>query len=73
MKKQTNQSDITIKKSIMDKIWRYFFLTVTLICSSVIIFIVLFILIKGLTPFIKSYHINGAFYKVDFIKFIFGS
>ena len=57
----------------MDKIWRYFFLTVTLICSSVIIFIVLFILIKGLTPFIKSYHINGAFYKVDFIKFIFGS
>ncbi len=67
MKKQTNQSDITIKKSIMDKIWRYFFLTVTLICSSVIIFIVLFILIKGLTPFIKSYHINGAFYKVDFI------
>ena len=62
MKKQTNQSDITIKKSIMDKIWRYFFLTVTLICSSVIIFIVLFILIKGLTPFIKSYHINGAFY-----------
>ena len=39
----------------------------------VIIFIVLFILIKGLTPFIKSYHINGAFYKVDFIKFIFGS
>ena len=33
----------------------------------------MFILIKGLTPFIKSYHINGAFYKVDFIKFIFGS
>lgn len=62
---KANQSKcITIKKSIMDKIWRYFFLTVTLICSSVIIFIVLFILIKGLTPFIKSYHINGAFYKV---------
>lgn len=54
MKKQTNQSDITIKKSIMDKIWRYFFLTVTLICSSVIIFIVLFILIKGVNSFYQK-------------------
>ena len=72
MKKQTDKSNTIIQKSLMDKIWRYLFLVVALICSSVIIFIVLFILIKGLTPFIKNYNIDGVFYKVDFIKFIFG-
>ena len=41
MKKQTDKSNTIIQKSLMDKIWRYLFLAVALICSSVIIFIVL--------------------------------
>ena len=52
------------KKLIIDKIINAIFLSICLLCASTIVFIVLFILIKGLTPFIH--------YKTSVFDFLFG-
>lgn len=60
-------------KTIIDKIIRIAFLTITVLCSLCVVFIALFICIKGVTPFFKSYKINGEYYKVNVFKFLFGT
>lgn len=59
-------------KTITDKIFRGFFMSVCFLCAAIIIMIVAFIAIKGIQPFFKEYEINGQFYKISFIEFIFG-
>lgn len=61
------------QKLLVDKIVHYLFLFIAFLCSLVIVFIAGFILIKGLTPFIKKYEIGGAYYSVNPIRFIFGT
>lgn len=61
------------RKTIIDKIVRILFLATTIICSLCVVFIAIFILIKGLTPFFKSYEVNGNLYKVSVTKFLFGN
>ncbi len=53
----------------IDKIVGYVFLGIGLICASSIIFIVLFILIKGVKPFIANY---GTTTNIKILKFLFG-
>ncbi|MCL2522528.1 MAG: phosphate ABC transporter permease subunit PstC [Erysipelotrichales bacterium] len=43
------------RKTLIDKISQKVFLLLTLFCASIIVFIVLFILIRGLMPFIVRY------------------
>ena len=60
------------KKTITDKIFRGFFMSVCILCAAVIIMIVAFITIKGIYPFFKEYEINGQFYKISIIEFLSG-
>lgn len=43
-------------KKVIDSIVKYIFFVIAAICASVIIFIVIFILYKGIIPFIKTYN-----------------
>lgn len=61
------------KKTLIDKIFKYFFLCSCILCSAVIVLIVAFILIKGVQPFFKEYLINGKIYKISLLEFIFGN
>ena len=61
------------KKTIIDQIVKIVFLAITILCASVIIFIVSFILIKGITPFVHRYEIDGQFYSVNFFRFLGGT
>lgn len=61
------------RKTNQDKIVRLLFMAITIFCASIIVFIALFILIKGITPFIKKYQIGEEFYNVNFFKFLFGT
>lgn len=61
------------RRTIQDKIVRTIFLGVTAFCSLIIVMIAVFILIKGLTPFITTYNKDGEDYRIDFFKFIIGS
>ena len=45
---------------------------IAILCASVILFIISFILIKGIAPFIKKYDINGNFTTVNFGTFLTG-
>lgn len=47
-------------------------MSVCILCAAIIVMIVAFIAIKGIQPFFKEYEINGQFYKISFIEFIFG-
>ncbi len=60
-------------KLLIDKIVKAIFLSITLLCSSVIVFVVLFILIKGISPFTKDYLIGDASYKANLIDFLTGT
>lgn len=57
-----------MSKRMIDKIMHLLFFGITLISASVIVFIVLFIIVKGLAPFI-SYGENN----VDIFKFLFST
>ena len=59
-------------RTITDKIFRGFFMSVCILCAAIIVMIVAFIAIKGIQPFFKEYEINGQFYKISFIEFMFG-
>ena len=61
------------KKYIGDKITQHLFQIVAILCSLVVVFIAIFILIKGSAPFIQKYEIDGKFYSVNFFRFLFGN
>lgn len=59
-------------KAKTDKIVRFVFFLFALFCGSSVIFILLFIIYKGLSPFINDYIIDGIAYRVDFLSFLTG-
>ncbi|MDD3171617.1 MAG: phosphate ABC transporter permease subunit PstC [Bacilli bacterium] len=61
------------KKTIIDRVVKSILFVATLFCASIIIFIILFILIRGIKPFVNKYEINGVLYSVDLWKFLTGS
>ncbi|MGM9971759.1 MAG: phosphate ABC transporter permease subunit PstC [Anaeroplasmataceae bacterium] len=61
------------KKTVVDKIVHGVLFSITLLCASMIVFIVLFIFIKGISPFVRDYVINGGKYKVSLWKFLIGT
>ncbi len=62
------------RKQMIDKVMGFLFLFIALICASVIVFTLIFILIKGLSPFINTYtDYNGNPIKADFWTFISGT
>ncbi len=71
MEKNVNLKKIK-RKTIIDKLIRYLFMAVAILCAFIIVFLACFIFVKGLTPFIKSYQIDGQAYKVNFFDFLTG-
>jgi phosphate transport system permease protein len=57
----------------IDQIVKNIFLFLTLISTSVIIMIIVFISVRGSMPFLKSYNINGTLYRVDLLRFLSGT
>ena len=72
VRKELNAKKI-VRRSTIDKVTRWLFLAITLICASVIIVIVTFIVIKGISPFIRDYNIDGQLYRVDLVNFLTGT
>lgn len=73
MEKDIQKKSAITKKTIIDKIFKRFFMTVCILCAAVIVMIVVFIVIKGVQPFFKEYVMNGKTYKLSFIEFLFGN
>ena len=61
------------KKLKIDGIVSKFFLSIAIICASVIVFIVFFIFLKGIRPFILKYPYDGQIYTASLGKFILGT
>lgn len=61
------------RKTKTDVIVRSLLFVLALLSSSAVIFIVLFIAIKGIEPFLKSYEIDGVSYRVSFLQFLIGN
>lgn len=62
------------KKLKIDTIVKYIFMAIAIICASSIVFIVLFILIKGINPFIMSYKMDdGTEYRQSLWSFMTGT
>lgn len=61
------------KKTRTDKFVRLAFFLLALLCSLSVVFILLFIIYKGLSPFINDYVIDGESYKVDLWSFLIGN
>lgn len=59
-------------KTMIDKFVKGFFLGITMICSAIIVIIVVFIFIKGISPFIKDYTIGGISLRVNLWGFLTG-
>ena len=72
MKKDIVKKSTLARKIYIDKFFKGFFMSICILCASIIILIVAFILIKGVQPFFKEYKINGEFYKLSFTEFLFG-
>lgn len=70
---QENIQNKIKNKTTLDKIVKVAFTLIGLLCASVIVVVVIFILIRGLQPFINTYTIDGVEYRVDFWKFLFGN
>lgn len=71
--KTLNNDSKTIKrKTNTDKIVRGILFSLTLFCSLIVVFITIFIVIKGVAPFLKTYEIDGESVKVDLGQFLFG-
>ncbi len=60
------------RKTKEDSIVSSLFHIVGIVCASFIVIIVLFILIKGLSPFFKEYSIKGELYRVNMVDFLLG-
>ncbi len=73
MNKLEKNIDKINRKTRIDKIVRNIFLGITIISSSIIVIIVLFIFLKGISPFIKDYQIQGQNYRVNLGNFLFGT
>ena len=61
------------KKLKIDGIVSKFFLSIAIICASVIVFIIFFIFLKGIRPFILKYPHDGQIYTASLGKFILGT
>lgn len=58
------------RKGLYDKIVKYFFMFVAVLCASFVIFIFIFICYKGICPFFHNYSlIEGDIIKQDFSSF----
>lgn len=60
------------RKVTIDSIFKYFFMTICVLCAAIIILIVAFIIIKGTQPFFKEYLIKDKTYRLSFKEFLFG-
>ena len=60
------------RKTAIDKVVNSLLFLVAVTCAMVIIFITIFVFIKGLTPFLKKYEIDGNFYSIDLFEFVVG-
>lgn len=67
------ESNSIKRKIFTDKLFKKFFLLITILCSLIIIFMGVFIITKGFVPFINKYEINGSLYSVNIINFLFGN
>jgi phosphate transport system permease protein len=61
------------QKTRIDKIIKGVLFTVTLFCASIILFIVMFIFIHGIKPFVNSYQVGEYWYRVNFWRFMTGT
>lgn len=61
------------KKLKIDRVVSKFFLSIAIICASVIVFIVFFIFIKGIRPFILKYPHDRQIYTASLGKFLLGT
>ncbi len=68
-----HENEAIKRKTRIDKIVRGAMLSVTILCSLIIVMIALFILFKGITPFIKTYDIDGNVYRINLFKFLIGN
>jgi phosphate transport system permease protein len=69
---QQNALKAAAAKKVSDKIVKGIFAGITLLCSSIIVVVTFFILIKGLLPFIKTYSENGTAGKANLGYFLTG-
>ncbi len=70
---ESNNVSLIKKKEILDKIIRIIFLIITAACALSVIFIAIFISVKGIAPFFKKYNVDGKRLNVNFFKFITGN
>ncbi|MFA6796897.1 MAG: ABC transporter permease subunit [Bacilli bacterium] len=61
------------KKTKTDKFIRLVFLIISLLCSSSVIFILILIIYKGISPFINDYVIDGIAYRLNVWDFLTGT
>ncbi|HHV14804.1 MAG TPA: phosphate ABC transporter permease subunit PstC [Acholeplasmataceae bacterium] len=60
------------RRSIINSIIKYVFAAVSIICASFIIMIVIFISLKGISPFVREYTVSGDPMRVNFWQFLIG-
>jgi phosphate transport system permease protein len=60
------------KRTALDKAASFAYLTTAIIAASSLVLIAIFLLVKGLEPFFKSYTENGVTFRIDFLNFLFG-
>lgn len=73
MEKYIQNKSAIARKTLIDKFFKGFFMSVCILCAAIIVLIVAFIVIKGVQPFFKEYLINGQIYKLSFVEFLFGN
>ena len=73
MKNNILKKSAQVRKIYIDKFFKGFFMGVCILCATVIVMIVAFILIKGIQPFFKKYTIDGDIYKLSLTEFLFGT
>lgn len=73
MKKIPSKQSLVAQKTRIDKCCKGFFMVVSVLCAMIIVFIVVFIGIKGVQPFFKTYVIDGQTYRLSLIEFLFGN
>ncbi len=56
-----------------DMVVRYLLFFIAFLASVSILFVIAFIFIKGIKPFVSEYEIQGEKYRVNFFSFLFGN
>ncbi len=59
MDASSKEKSIYERKRLLDKIVKYFFLFLAILCASFVIFIAIFIAYKGIYPFFHNYSLTG--------------